>query len=159
MPESGPRTGYDGAKRKRGSKLHMGADPLGHLLALRVTPANVDDRAEVRKLADAAQQATGETVELIYVDQGCTGDKAAEAARAQGVELCVVKLSEAKKGFVLLPKRWVVERSFAWMTRCRRLVKDYERYAETLVGFHLVALVDAVLTKEAYQRVDEVSFG
>lgn len=91
----------------------MAVDTLGHLLALHVTPANVDDRVEVGKLAEAVQQATGEAVELIYVDQGYTGEKPAEAARAQGVELCVVKLSEAKKGFVLLPKRWVVERSFA----------------------------------------------
>src|SRR5512136_308855 len=82
-PESGPRTGYDGGKRKRGSKLHMAVDTLGHLLALHVTPANVDDRAEVGKLADAVQQATGETVELIYVDQGYTGEKPSEAARAQ----------------------------------------------------------------------------
>jgi transposase len=128
-PESGPRAGYDGAKRKRGSKLHMAVDTLGHLLALHVTPANVDDRAEVGKLAAAVQDATGESVELIYVDQGYTGEKAAEAAKAQGVELCVVKLSEAKSGFVLLPKRWVFERSFAWAARCKRLVKDYERYA------------------------------
>lgn len=148
-PESGPRAGYDGGKRKRGSKLHMAVDTLGHLLALHVTPANVDDRAEVGKLADAVQQATGETVELIYVDQGYTGEKPAKAARAQGVELCVVKLSEAKKGFVLLPKRWVVERSFAWMTRCRRLVKDYERYAETLAGFHVVAFVCLLLKRAA----------
>src|SRR5246127_3343355 len=64
-PESGPRAGYDGAKRKRGSKVHMAVDTLGHLLALHVTPANVDDRAEVGKLANAVQEATGETVELI----------------------------------------------------------------------------------------------
>src|SRR5579872_6647961 len=60
-PESGSRAGYDGAKRKRGSRLHMAVDTLGHLLALHVTPANVDDRAEVGKLADAVQEATGET--------------------------------------------------------------------------------------------------
>jgi transposase len=82
-PESGPRAGYDGAKRKRGSKLHMAVDTLGHLLALHVTPANVDDRAEVGKLAAAVQEATGESVELIYVDQGYTGANAAEAAKAQ----------------------------------------------------------------------------
>jgi hypothetical protein len=70
---------------------------LGHLLALHVTPANVDDRAEAGKLADAVQQATGESVELIHVDQGYTGEKAAEAAKAQGVERCVVKLAVAKK--------------------------------------------------------------
>ncbi len=121
-PESGPRAGYDGAKRKRGAKLHMAVDTLGHLWALHVTPANVDDHAEVGRLADAVQDATGKAVELIYVDQGYTGDKPATAARQHGIELCVVKLDEAKKGFVLLPKRWVVERSFAWMTRCRRLV-------------------------------------
>ncbi len=148
-PESGPRAGYDGGKRKRGSKLHMAVDTLGHLLGLHVTPANVDDRAEVGKLADAVRQATGESVELIYVDQGYAGEKAAEAAKAQGVELRVVKLSEAKKGFVLLPKRWIVERSFAWMTRCRRLMKDYERYAETLAGFHVVAFAYLMLKRAA----------
>src|SRR5512136_1529921 len=89
-PESGLRAGYDGAKRKRGSKLHMAVDTFGHLLALHVTPANVDDRAEVGKLAEAVQAATGDSVELIYVDQGYTGANAAEAAKAQGAELCVV---------------------------------------------------------------------
>jgi transposase len=80
-PENGPRAGYDGAKRKRGAKLHVAVDTLGHLLALHVTPANVDDRAEVGRLATAVQDATGEAVELIYVDQGYTGNKPATAAR------------------------------------------------------------------------------
>src|SRR5579859_1699866 len=93
-PESGPRAGYDGAKRKRGSKLHMAVDTLGHLLALHVTPANVDDRAEVGKLAEAVQEATGEAVELIYVDQGYTGEKPAEAARTHGIELSVARRSQ-----------------------------------------------------------------
>ena len=146
-PESGPRAGYDGAKRKRGSKLHLAVDTLGHLLALRVTPADVDDRAAVGHLAEAIQDVTGESVDLVYVDQGYTGTTAAQAARAQGIELHVVKLPEAKRGFVLLPKRWVVERSFAWATRCRRLVKDYERYASTLAGFHVVAFVCIMLAR------------
>jgi transposase len=128
-PESGPRAGYDGAKRKRGSKLHLAVDTLGHLLALHVTPANVDDRAEVGRLAEAIQEATGETVALAYVDQGYTGQKPVEAAKQQGIAPEVVKLPEPKRGFVLLPKRWVFERSFAWAARCKRLVKDYERYA------------------------------
>jgi transposase len=148
-PESGPRAGYDGAKRKRGSKLHMAVDTLGHLLALHVTPADVDDRAEVGRLAAAIQDATGETVTLAYVDQGYTGEKPAAAARAEGIELHVVKLPEAKRGFVLLPKRWVVERSFAWAIRCRRLVKDYERYASTLAGFHVVAFACLMLKQAA----------
>ena len=149
-PESGQRAGYDGAKRKRGSKLHLAVDTLGHLLALHVTPANVDDRAEVGRLAEAIQDATGETVALAYVDQGYTGDKPAEAARQQGIALEVVKLPEAKRGFVLLPRRWVVERSFAWATRCRRLAKDSERYASTLAGLHIVAFACFMLKQALY---------
>jgi transposase len=148
-PESGSRAGYDGAKRKRGSKLHLAVDTLGHLLALQVTPANVDDRAEVGRLADAIQEATGDSVTLAYVDQGYSGRAPAEAAKEQGIALEVVKLPQAKRGFVLLPRRWVVERSFAWATRCRRLVKDYERYASTLAGLHIVAFVCFMLKQAA----------
>jgi transposase len=148
-PESGSRAGYDGAKRKRGSKLHLAVDTLAHLLALHVTPANVDDRAEVGRLADAIQEATGESVTLAYVDQGYTGRAPAEAAKEQGIALEVAKLPEAKRGFVLLPRRWVVERSFAWATRCRRLVKDYERYDTTLAGLHVVAFLCFMLKQAA----------
>ena len=148
-PESGTRAGYDGAKRKRGSKVHMAVDTLGHLLALHVTPADVGDREAVARLAADIQDATGDTVTLAYVDQGYTGEATAGAAAAEGIALEVVKLPEAKRGFVLLPRRWVVERSFAWATRCRRLVKDYERYAETLAGFHVVAFVGYMLKQLA----------
>ena len=148
-PESGERAGYDGAKRKKGSKLHMAVDTLGHLLALHVTPADADDRAQVGRLARAVQAATGESVEVAFVDQGYTGEKPAAAAREHGIELEVVKLPEAKRGFVLLPRRWVVERSFAWATRFRRLVKDYERYASTLADLHLVAFVCLMLRQAA----------
>jgi len=148
-PESGARAGYDGAKRKRGSKLHLAVDTLGHLLALHVTPANAEDRGEVERLAQAVQSATGQSVDLAYVDQGYTGERAANAARQHGIELEVVKLPEAKTGFVLLPRRWVIERSFAWATRFRRLVKDYERYASTLADLHLVAFVCLMLKQAA----------
>jgi transposase len=148
-PGSGTRAGYDGAKRKRGSKVHMAVDTLGHLLALHVTPADVGDRQAVARLAADIQDATGDSVELAYVDQGYTGDATAEAAAAEGIALHVVKLPEAKRGFVLLPRRWVVERSFAWASRCRRLVKDYERYAHTLAGFHTIAFVGYMLKQVA----------
>ena len=148
-PESGQRAGYDGHKRKKGSKLHMAVDTLGHLIALHVTPANVDDRTQVGKLAKAVQAATGDSVDLAYVDQGYTGDKPAKAAADEGIALEVVKLPEAKRGFVLLPRRWVVERSFAWATRFRRLVKDYEGYASTLAGLHLIAFVCLMLRNVA----------
>ena len=112
--------------------MHVAVDTLGHLLALRVSPANEDDRREVEKLSQEVQEATGKNVELAYVDQGYTGEKASEAAAEHGIQLEVVKQEEAKRGFVLLPRRWVVERDFAWASRFRRLVKDYERLPETV---------------------------
>ena len=144
-PESGERAGYDGAKRKRGSKVHLAVDTSGQVVALHVTPAHVDDRAEVGRLSGEVQAETGGSVTLGFVDQGFSGPKPAAAAQAHGIALDVVKAPEAKRGFVLLPRRWVVERSFAWTTRCRRLVKDYERYASTLAGFHLIAFVCLML--------------
>ena len=138
-PESGARAGYDGAKRRKGSKVHVAVDTLGDLLAAFVTPADAQDRAQVEQLAAAVQAATGETVELAYVDQGYTGETAAQAAQAHGIQLSVVKLPEAKHGFVLLPRRWVVERGFAWVARFRRLARDYERLAATLAGYHFLA--------------------
>ena len=138
-PESGARAGYDGAKRRKGSKVHAAVDTLGHLLALHVTPADEQDRAQVGELARQVQQITEENVELAYVDQGYTGDTAEEAAAKHGIQLEVVKHTEAKRGFVLLPRRWVVERSFAWAARFRRLARDYERLASTLGAFHFLA--------------------
>ena len=138
-PESGSRGGYDGAKRKKGTKVHAAVDTLGHLLALFVTPASEQERAWVGELAEAVQEATGESVELAYVDEGYTGERPAEEAKAHGMRLEVVKHEEAKRGFVLLPRRWVVERDFAWASRFRRLVKDYERLPTVLAGLHFVA--------------------
>ncbi len=107
----------------------LAVDTLGDLLALLVTPANAQDRAQVAALAAAVQEVTGQTVEVAFVDQGYTGEQPAADAAAHGIRLEVVKLEEAKRGFVLLPRRWVVERSFAWAARFRRLAKDYERLA------------------------------
>jgi transposase len=148
-PESGHRGGYDGAKRKKGSKVHMAVDTLGHLLSLHVTAADEQDRTQVGKLAKDVQKQTGKSVELAYVDQGYTGKQAAEAAKKQKIELAVVKLPDAKRGFVLLPRRWVAERSFAWLTRFRRLAKDYERLASTLKGMHLAAFAILMLAQLA----------
>lgn len=143
--ESGARAGYDGAKRRKGNKVHLAVDTLGHLLALCVTAANEQDRAQVAELAERVQSETGETVEIAYVDQGYTGENAADAAAEHGIQLEVVKLPEAKRGFVLLPRRWVVERSFGWLSRFRRLARDYERLPETLAGLHYLAFVILML--------------
>ncbi len=146
-PESGGRAGYDGAKRRTGSKVHLAVDTLGHLLALLVTPANEQDRAQVGELAEAVQEATGETGAVAFVDQGYTGDRPAGDAAAAGIRLEVVKLPQAKRGFVLLPRRWVAERSFAWLARFRRLARDYERLPETLKGLHLLAFAVILLRR------------
>jgi transposase len=116
-PESGHRAGYDGHKQRQGSKIHLAVDTLGHLLALLLTPADAGDREQVAALAEAVQDATGSTVEL----------------------------AEAKRGFVLLPHRWVVERSFAWAARFRRLAKDYERLPDVVAGLHFLAFTTLML--------------
>ena len=146
-PERGGRAGYDGAKRRKGSKVHLAVDTLGQFLALHVTPANEQDRAQVAALAVAVQEATGEHVELAYVDQGYTGDRPATAAAEQGIALEVVTLDAVKRGFVLLPRRWVVERSFGWLARFRCLARDDERLAQSLVGFHLVAFATLMASR------------
>jgi len=144
-PESGARAGFDGHKKRKGSKLHAAVDTLGHLLALKVTPANEQDRAQVAALAQAVQEVTGQSVELAYVDQGYTGEQPAADAAQAGMKLEVVKHHEAKRGFVLLPRRWVVERSFAWAARFRRLARDYERLASTMAGYHWLAFAILML--------------
>jgi len=144
-PESGHRAGYDGHKKRQGSKIHLAVDTLGEVLAMRVTPANASDRAQVAALAAEVQDVTRQTVEVGFVDQGYTGEQPASDAAAHGIRLEVVKLEEAKRGFVLLPRRWVVERSFAWAARFRRLAKDYERLPETVAGLHFLAFACLML--------------
>jgi transposase len=144
-PESGTRAGYDGHKRRKGSKVHIAVDTLGHLLALKVTAASEQERAQVGALAQQVQAVTERHVEVSYVDQGYSGEQPAAAAAQQGIRLIVVKLSRAKRGFVLLPRRWVVERSFAWAARFRRLARDYERLAPTFAGFHWLAFLGLML--------------
>ena len=116
--------------------------PLKRAMEAGITVVNFDVALDEKAKKEAG-------VELAFVDQGYTGAKPALAAAEHGITLDVVKLSEAKRGFVLLPRRWVVERSFAWATRFRRLVKDYERCAQTLADLHIVAFVSIMLKNVA----------
>jgi hypothetical protein len=124
-------------------KVHAAVDTLGHLFALHATPASGQDRAQVEELAEAVQEATGESVELAYVEQGYTGEEPAEAAeerhsagggQAAGDQAGLRAFAEA-----------VVERDFAWASRFRRLVKDYERLPATVAGLHFIALAGLLL--------------
>jgi len=119
-------------------------------LAAHVTPANEQERAQVKPLAKEVQEVTQNSVEVAFVDQGYTGDEPAQEAKQAGIDLIVVKLPEAKKGFVLVPRRWVVERSFAWTARFRRLARDFERTPETLRSLHFLAF--AILMLQAFVK-------
>ena len=143
--ERGARAGYDGPKQRKGSKTHVAVDTLGVLLAIPVTPAHEHARAQAATLAAAVQAVTGDQVEVAFVEQGSTGEEAEEAAAEQGIRLEVVQLPEAKQGLVLLPRRWVVARSFAGMAKFRRLARDSERLAETVAGLHFVAFACLML--------------
>ena len=114
-----------------------------------MTPADEQDRAQVKALAEQVQAVTGEMVEVGFVDQGYTGRQPVADAAERGIRLEVVKLPEAKRGFVLLPRRWVVERSNAWMARFRRLARYYERFPETLAGLHFLAFAILMLARFA----------
>ena len=119
------------------------------MIALTVTPAYEKERAQVHALCKQVQQATGDAVKLAWVDQGYTGEQARSDAAENGIELQVVKLPEAKNGFVLLPRRWLVERSFAWLARFRRLGRDFERMPQVLGGLHLVVFAMLMLPMAA----------
>ena len=93
------------------------------------------------------QDATGEGVTTRYADQGYTGHKVAADAKAHGIELVVVALKEARRGFVLLPKHRVVERSFAWASRSRRLARDHERLPGVPEGMHSAAFAILMLAQ------------
>jgi transposase len=127
--------------------VHIAVNTLGHRLALHVTAANEQERAQVGQLTEWVQEVTGDAVEVAFVEQGYTGDQPAQAAAAHGLQLEVVNLPEAKHGFVLLPRRWIVERSCAWVARFRRLARDYERLPETLAGFHFLVFAILMLTR------------
>lgn len=118
-----------------GSKVHPAVDTLGHLIALTATPANEQERAQVDALCQRVQGATDGTVTLAWADQGYTGERANGDAAQNGIKLQVVKLAETKKGFVLMPRRWAVERSFTWLDRLRRLSRDLERMFQGSPGF------------------------
>ena len=146
-PESGHRAGYDGAKKRKGSQAHIAVDTLGQLLRVVSTPANEQERAQVSELCHQVQEATGPTVQVGLGDQGYTGEEAEDAAAVHDIDLQVVKKPEGQTGFVFLPRRWVVERSCAWLSRFRRLARDYERLSSPLQHLHFVVFACLMLAR------------
>ena len=112
-----------------------------------MTPANAQDRAQVAELAERVREVTGASVEVAFVDQGAPGEQAAADAASHGIRLEVVKVATAKRGYVLLPRRGVVERSNAWLARFRRLARDSARLPETRAGLHCLAFAIVLLAR------------
>lgn len=123
----------------------MAVDTLGQLLAVHLTMVNEQERAHVVELAHQVRQVTGHTVKFAFAHQRYTGKEPVQVAREEGIELRLIKLEGAKKGFVLLLRRWLVARSFGWLNRFRRLARDYERLPETIAGLPFVVFAMLVL--------------
>lgn len=135
--------GYDGGKKVKGLKRHILVDTLGLLLATHIHPADVQDR-DGNGLVCAGLSDHHPVVSTIFADGGYQGPRAAQATP---VDLIVVARTEP--GFAVLPKRWIVERTFAWLTQNRRLAKDYEGYAATAHAFVQVAMIRLMLRRLA----------
>jgi putative transposase len=133
--------GYDAGKKIKGSKRHILVDTMGLLLVAVVHSATVQDRdGTALVLEQAAQRGRFGRLELIWADGGYAGEIAAKAARKYGWRLEIIKRSDDQTGFKVLPRRWVVERTFSWLNRNRRLSKEYERLPETSECFIYIAM-------------------
>jgi transposase len=141
-------SGYDAGKKVKGRKRHILVDTLGLLLSVVVHPADVQDRDGAFHLLRRARRMFP-FIERIFADGGYAGQKMALVVWRTGAwKLQIVKRSDAP-GFVVLPKRWIVERTFAWISRNRRLARDFERYATTVTAFVRVAMIRIMLKRLA----------
>jgi putative transposase len=155
--EGGEECGYDAGKKITGRKRHVVVDTLGLLLAVVVTAASVQDRDGARlvlaKLFDRIKHSKHSRwcrLKLIWADSGYGGELLAWVKQQLGWTLAIVKKLGGQVGFVVLPKRWIVERTFGWLTRNRRLARDYERLPETSEAFIYVAMIRLMLKRVAH---------
>ena len=143
--------GYDAGKQVKGRKRHIFVDTLGLLLSVVVTAASVQDRVGAMELLDILRHQFSR-MRLLWADQAYLGDlvDSVWALRPRRkVRLEIVKRPEGTKGFLLLPKRWIVERTFAWLGRYRRLSKDYEYLTQTSEAMIRVAMIHLMVRRLA----------
>ena len=152
--EGGEAIGYDAGKRVRGRKRHLLVDSNGLLLRGVVHSASVQDRAGA-KLVLAGVHEEFPQLQLVWVDGGYVNVVDASligwAEHHERLQVVVVPRNADVKGFQVLPRRWVVERTFGWLTRCRRLARDYERktaHAEAMIDVAMIRLMAARLAGE-----------
>jgi putative transposase len=142
------RTGYDAGKKVKGRKRHLLVDTLGLVLCVVVHPANVQDRDGAKLLLTKARGLFPK-LHLIWADGGYAGKLIDWVLRVCGWVLTIVKRSDRVKGWVLLPRRWVVERTFGWLSQCRALARDYEFHPETSEALIQVAMIHLMLRRLA----------
>lgn len=140
--------GYDAGKKIKGRKRHLLVDVLGLLLVSWISTADVQDRDGARKVLPVAAQQYP-TLKKTWADGGYSGERVQAVATKTGINVEVVKRSDQAKGFVLLPKRWIVERTFGWLNRQRRLSKDYERKESSSEAFIYISMIDLMLRRLA----------
>ncbi|WP_063829768.1 IS5 family transposase [Streptomyces violaceorubidus] len=147
--------GFDAGKKINGRKRHLLTDTLGFLLAVLVTPASTTDREAARILLSAAK-GRFERLSRVWADGGYTGHLVDWSATQLGIGVDVVRRGDDVSGFQVLPRRWVVERTFAWCLRSRRLVRDYERCTDTsevVVLWSMTMLMSRRLAVRQRQRL------
>ena len=144
--ESGSNKGYDAGKNVPGRKRHLLVDTSGLLLAVRVNPANISDNRGARELLSGLVPLMPR-LELIWADSAYAGNKLRTWCEEQtGWRLEIVQRNTDNSTFEILPRRWVVERSIAWIGRNRRLAKDYERKVQTSECWLKVAMIRLMLS-------------
>jgi transposase len=135
------------ARRSPGDKRHILVDTLGLLLNVVVHPGDVQDRERARLVLDRRTRCLFPFIERIFADAGYQGPRAAQAAASTGRWVfAIVKRNELHK-FIVLPKRWIVERTLAWISRNRRLARDFERYSRTVAAFVRLAMIRIMLRR------------
>jgi len=146
--ESGGTRGYDAGKKVLGRKRHLLTDTLGLPLVLVVHAADIQDRDGLAEVCRRVRRRFP-WLTLVYADGGYQGDQAACAAAQERLRLEIVKRPRDAAGFHLLPRRWVIERTFAWLGRNRRLAKDVEKLIETSTAMAAIAIVQLLVRRLA----------
>ena len=157
--EAGGPRGFDAAKKIKGRKRHIAVDTLGLPIECQITPADVQDRDALAPLLRDVRRKSP-FVTMCFVDSGYNGDEAQRAAfEASRIAVTVVKRTDKEvKGFVVLPKRWVVERTFGWINRARRLAKDFEATTKSSLAWLLLALAFLLMRAREARSADRLNF-
>jgi transposase len=139
--EAGGPRGFDMGKKTKGRKRHIVTDTDGNLLGLVTHPADIQDRDGAPDAIKMALE-SHPSITHIFADGGYAGDKLRDAMTAiQGPDIEIVRRPSGVTGFVVIARRWVVERTFAWLGRCRRLAKDWERSIASADAWTLIAAI------------------